>query len=304
MALSDLRRSVLGLALLVLATGCASQRPASARAFLVLSAEASKTTVLTPGDTLEEISPSLLPESQRAVLRTVANRTSAPLECARAFKRDSIVLLHIVPVCGREPRDNEYLKDWANLVLGRKGQVIDSGPRVAWSLGTLCPSGRARSGEPYYGQMWMLDGCARMHLERPIAQLRHGVATEFGVILPEAVRLGILQQCSRDVPARADFEWIPSIDQIADLERQLPAYIAQSGQLPAPLGSYRRQYGGFGVGRDSMIYVNLWIPLSQDTSHYWHRVPVQICDGGKGVLGVVYDIRRHRFTRIDFNGYA
>src|SRR5205823_3699953 len=118
---------------------------------------------------------------------------------------------------------------WANLVLGPQGQVIDSGPRVAWSLGTLCPSGRAPSGEAYYGAIWMLDGCARMHLEHPIAQLRPGVTTEFGVILPDAVRRGILQQCSRDVPSRADFEWIPSTDQVAELERQLPAYVAQAG---------------------------------------------------------------------------
>ena len=304
MALSGLRPWVLCLTLLVIGTRCAGQRPASRRGFLVLSAEASKTKVLTPGDTLEEISPNLLPEAQRAVLRSVAKQIQAPLECARTFRRDSIVFLHIVPVCGREPRDTEYLKNWANLVLGRKGQVIDSGPRVAWSLGTLCPSGRAPSGEPYYGGFWMLDGCARMHPERPLGQLSPGVATEFGVILPEAVRRGILQQCSRDVPSRADFEWVPSTDQIADLERQLPAYVAQSGQLPAPLSAYRRQYGGFGVGRDSMIYVNLWIPFSDDTSHSWHRLPVEICDGGKAVFGVVYDVRRHRFTRIDFNGYG
>src|SRR6266542_4302705 len=260
------------LSLLLVTSACATKRPDSTSGFVVMSAEASKTTVLHPGDTLRELGASLLSNAQRDVLRNVAARIQAPPDCARAFKRDTIVLLHIVPVCGREPKDDDYLKDWANLVVGSKGQVIDSGPRVAWSLGTLCPSGRTVEGEPYYGGVWLLDGCARMHPERPTGELTPGVATSLGVILPEAVQRGILQQCSRDVPA--------------------------------PLSSYKRQYGGFGVGRDSLIYVNLWIPWREDTASYWHRVPVQICDGGKAVFGVVYDVRRHRFTRIDFNGYA
>ncbi len=292
------------LSLLLVTSACATKRPDSTSGFVVMSAEASKTTVLHPGDTLRELGASLLSNAQRDVLRNVAARIQAPPDCARAFKRDTIVLLHIVPVCGREPKDDDYLKDWANLVVGSKGQVIDSGPRVAWSLGTLCPSGRTVEGEPYYGGVWLLDGCARMHPERPTGELTPGVATSLGVILPEAVQRGILQQCSRDVPARADFEWVPSVQQIAELEQRLPEYISRNGQLPAPLSSYKRQYGGFGVGRDSLIYVNLWIPWREDTASYWHRVPVQICDGGKAVFGVVYDVRRHRFTRIDFNGYA
>jgi hypothetical protein len=141
-------------------------------------------------------------------------------------------------------------------------------------------------------------------LEKPLKQLAAGVETRYGVILPEPVRRGILHQCSRDTPSRADFEWVPTTEQIADLERLLPVYVADS-QLPARLDSYRRQYGGFGVGRDSMIYVNLWVFLSwRAESNYWHRVPVNICDGGKEVFGVVYDVRHHRFTRINFNGVA
>jgi len=273
-------------------------------AFVVTSAEAVRTKSLRPGDTLREFSPTKLSAQQQVVLQKVAARIGAPTDCARTFASGAVTLINISPVCGREPHDDEFFKFWANLVVTPGGEITDSGYAVGWSLGTMCPSGRAAGGKPYYGHVWMLDGCARLHPEQPIERLTPGVITDFGVILPDAVRRGILQQCSRDAPSRADFEWQPSSAQVAELERQLPTYVAShsSAALPAPLTLYKRQYGGFGVGRDSLIYVNLWLPMREDTSSRWHRVPVEICDGGKAVFGVVYDVHSHRFVRIDFNG--
>jgi hypothetical protein len=99
---------------------------------------------------------------------------------------------------------------------------------------------------------------------------------------------------------------MPSPEQVMELESDLRGFIAgrAGDRLTAPLSSYKRQYGGFGVGRDSMIYVNLWLPRRKDPSEFWHRLPVNVCDGGEAFFGVVYDFHQRRFTRIDFNGHV
>jgi hypothetical protein len=37
---------------------------------------------------------------------------------------------------------------------------------------------------------------------------------------------------------------------------------------------------------------------------YWRRVPLDVCDGGWGYFGVVYDVETGILGEIEHNGYA
>jgi hypothetical protein len=140
-------------------------------------------------------------------------------------------------------------------------------------------------------------------MDTPESLLTRGVDTRFGVIIPGAVTRGMLDQCSRSVPDRADFEWTPSVEQVDRLESLLAPYLAQSARkVPVPLDRYWRQYGGFGVGRDSLIYVNLGVPTDSSASRPNPWYPQVICDGGDYYFGVVFNPHGGKFSDISFNG--
>ena len=285
---------------LVLLLGCT--RPA-ARSGYVVTSRVSAEHALRPGDTLRE---GLLDTFPRAILRTVAGLETSRVDphCLRIFARDTIVFIYLPGFCGREPTGDDYSLGGITALLNRSGAVLDS-TGAGWIVATLCPGERGPDGALYTGGYWRLDGCQHRRGEVVESLLASGTDTRWGVIMPHAVTRGLLDQCSRDVPRRADFEWTPSVEQIDRLEGLLGPYLLQSNQaLPVPLKRYWRQYGGFGVGQDSLIYVSLG--ASPDTASVRPNtiVPEVVCDGGDYYFGIIFNPRTGEFSHLAFNGEA
>jgi hypothetical protein len=73
-----------------------------------------------------------------------------------------------------------------------------------------------------------------------------------------------------------------------------------------------RQYAGFVLGKEKIIYVNAF-PLKlldYDGSNLatwsatWRVAPVIFCDGGHRFFGVEYDPKKKTFSHFEFNGIA
>jgi hypothetical protein len=74
----------------------------------------------------------------------------------------------------------------------------------------------------------------------------------------------------------------------------------------APQG-WRRQYGGFLRDGRRFIYGNFYprgVGDDRPAANDWRHGPMTVCDGGHAFFGVEYDVDGHRFTHLDFNGYA
>lgn len=292
-----------------LSAGCGSkaiERPG----YLVL-ARAVTGSSLAAGDTLVEVPRA---QAQPAVVKQtgrIADSLRYPVACTRIFTRPPNYLLLAEPFCGREPKygagsDDAFRTPELRLMDGN-GRIIEARGLGMLAFRILCPAMRRPDGRVYPRKPIHLDNCERWAFNVPLAELPEGISVPTGVILPRAVTGGMLDQCSRGVPPRADGEWTPRAEQIAALERDLPAYMAKAGagQLLVPLAEYRRQYGGYVVGSDSMIYVNASLPAPLfDTLTDWHRRPVMICDGGEAYWGVSYAPAQRRFFGLAFNGHA
>jgi len=144
-------------------------------------------------------------------------------------------------------------------------------------------------------------------------------------ILPLDQTRGVLHQCSRRSPREtAGPFWSPSVAQIEELERGLPAYLRKQGHAKQANGldTYRRQYVGFVRAGRKLVYLNAFSaemadalarlcgqlskargsrPCSPDT---WRREAMHICDGGDSVWGLEYDPASKAFDHLDFNGVA
>jgi len=266
---------------------------------------------LRPGDSLAELTRSELPVAVGKVAKHPTDSLQYPADCLRAFTRHDANLLLAEPFCGREPdftdTSSDYAKVAATIVVDRDGRLRRA-PTDGWlDFRMLCPAKRRPDGRVYPKHPHRIDECERWTLSAPDSLFTEGLSTPFGVILPQAVTSGLLDQCSRDVPPSAEAEWTPRLEQIAELERGLPAYLSQSGhgQMPVRLEQYGRQYGGYVVGGDSLIYVNAFLRLPDlNLARDWLRRPVMVCDGGMAFFGLSYDARRRRFFGLAFNGIA
>ena len=114
----------------------------------------------------------------------------------------------------------------------------------------------------------------------------------------------LFRQCSRDTPRPGSSFWLPTSDQIAELESRLPQLIAAQAtpnkSTPSTVGEYARQYAGFTLSGTRLIYGSFF-PKS-----WLNATPrngaIVICDGGPHVWGVVYDPRQKSFQDLRVNG--
>lgn len=135
-------------------------------------------------------------------------------------------------------------------------------------------------------------------------------ATEsrIGAILPSGEAPGVLDQCTRDVPLRADGYWQPSRKEVEQLERVLPGVLdsalAVMTQPSDRLRSeeYRRQYVGVLSDGRRLIYVNgFHRSWTRERLPYWRRRAVSVCDGGLHFWGATYDVQSRQIGQLRFN---
>ena len=137
-----------------------------------------------------------------------------------------------------------------------------------------------------------------------------------GSVLPESVAKTLLDQCSRTSPQQVQGTWLPTPDQISELEARLPAALDEAlgnQRNRFKQGYFRRQYVGFVIGQRKIIYVNAFpasaaeaspnVPESRHTFD-WHNDAVIVCDGGPNYFGVEYDPSSKTFDHFAFNGFA
>jgi hypothetical protein len=118
----------------------------------------------------------------------------------------------------------------------------------------------------------------------------------------------LLKQCSGATPQGVSGFWKPSTHDIDELELALPKYLAareKAGQQIPPKGeSYHRQYIGFSIGSDRLIYGNFY-PGSAATGFWKDKESKQalgVCVGGPVFWGIVFRLSTKAFEDIRFNG--
>lgn len=131
----------------------------------------------------------------------------------------------------------------------------------------------------------------------PVQPLPKGeqIGPRSAILFGDAAR-PLFHPCSRQAPATDGF-WDPTAQDIATPEAELPAFL-QSAREPAALASYFRQYAGFTRGGKKMIYLNAFAQIGGD----WTQDSGDMCDGGKAFFGAVYDVERHAWGEMLFNG--
>ena len=127
------------------------------------------------------------------------------------------------------------------------------------------------------------------------------------VLGPEQAEV-VAEQCSRPNPPRYESTWLPALQDIQQLEQDLPALNAlvpagggvQVGNAAAA-GGYYRQYYGIVVHGRRLIYVNAFVE-SMYKSTDWKHYAIVVCDGGAGAWGALYDPASRDFSGFAFNG--
>ena len=136
-----------------------------------------------------------------------------------------------------------------------------------------------------------------------------------GIVLPLDQATAVTHQCSRSSPGPVKGTWLPTAQEIRDLESKLPDALAHA--LPKrTLDDIRthiiaRQYAGLVIGTHKTIYVNAF-PLHffdeemrafPDKPPFdWKHKAVNVCDGGAVFFGVEYDPKTKVFVNFAFNG--
>ncbi|HYD72593.1 MAG TPA: hypothetical protein VEF55_05610 [Candidatus Binatia bacterium] len=157
--------------------------------------------------------------------------------------------------------------------------------------------------------------CAPTPSEPPNGAAQEEVAelwtAETRTILTGDAARSLARQCSRISPGPVEEVWTPTDAEVAAIEDELILLVAreleEASQSPSP-GGYYRQYAGFVIGGQRVIYVNgvddTAIQRAPNPNHPfdWRTQPVQICDGGTITFGAEYNPATHRFSNFAFNG--
>jgi len=129
-------------------------------------------------------------------------------------------------------------------------------------------------------------------------------AERHAFILSPGVGPELLKQCSRPTPENVDGFWIPTTEQITELEALLVPYLKSvpAGRSLRPLEQYHRQYVGFTTRGKRYIYGSFYAfavdPKREATE------PIIVCDGGSSFWGIVFSVESKLLTDLAINGVA
>lgn len=155
----------------------------------------------------------------------------------------------------------------------------------------------------------LVQGCTQ-----PKPEFHFGLG---GAILPPNEAMKLAGQCSRPSPSPVTGAWVPTHDQIADLEAGLPRYFRHEAEsrpvrpvkndkdADLLLSKYFRQYAGLIVGGRIIVYVNAIHVLAQrdePNGPTWLTQADLFCDGGMITFGVEFDPQTRTLDHFAFNG--
>ncbi len=118
-------------------------------------------------------------------------------------------------------------------------------------------------------------------------------------ILPLSQAQRMLHPCSRHAP-QSDRFWEPSEAEIDALEKELVTFMRKREQIQStipPPGRYGRQYIGFFSAGKPYIYGNYYL---DDADKYHEIGPIDLCDGGPTLWGLVFDANTKAFSQLNF----
>jgi hypothetical protein len=122
------------------------------------------------------------------------------------------------------------------------------------------------------------------------------------VILPESEGHNLVSPCSRVGPDRVTAFWTPSVAQVLDVEKRLPALLSTSGHKVRLSDSSRQYVGVISRGR-RLIYVNAFSEnMAAALETDWKKKAFTVCDGGDAFWGVAFNPNTGKFLYLGFNG--
>lgn len=117
----------------------------------------------------------------------------------------------------------------------------------------------------------------------------------------------VIPQCSRDSPDQFESTWVPTKEQIAELESHLKDVESLNSELCCLPGAsvdnvanYYLQYVGIILNGRQLIYINAF-HRNWGEPKDWREQPEGICDGGENFWGVLYDPETKQFFDLAFN---
>lgn len=203
---------------------------------------------------------------------------------------------------------------------------LSSPPNATHMTTNPLPIGRRLRAGVFLIAALVLAGCGKDSVERTAA-VKEGdpslaIRAETGVVLSVSKGPKLTDQCSRSAPTSVRGYFSPTARQIARLEAGLAAAVnprLEDRRRGGPI-SYHRQYMGIVHADGSRwIYVNAFPstmlnilndsysptrdPAARDTVR-WRVNPLIVCDGGSGLWGIEYDVKKGVFANFAHNGQA
>jgi hypothetical protein len=140
-------------------------------------------------------------------------------------------------------------------------------------------------------------------------------------ILPTAKGAAVLEQCSRDTPAKGTRYFVVDPDTIISFEKQLVLRLSTDGffkHMQDDLDKYDpdptrppltlANYWGrdlLGIERDGkkFVYGNYY-PLRDGDTQSKNSEPTIVCDGGEIFFGAEFDVSNGIISHLAFNGFV
>jgi hypothetical protein len=120
-------------------------------------------------------------------------------------------------------------------------------------------------------------------------------------ILSSAQAPGMIRQCSRPSPKNVTGFWTPSVGDVLEAEKRLPAFLSRCGHK-IDLARTHRQYMGIISAGKKLVYLNAL--LAEESDLDWRAGAIMVCDGGDAYWGVEFDPADKSFQNLEFNGEA
>jgi hypothetical protein len=152
---------------------------------------------------------------------------------------------------------------------------------------------------------WLISA-ALIHADGAFAMETAKFAPERGTIFPAERAMSLSQPCSRGGPENIQSVWTPQPEQIAQMEERLPkAYLDGKralGYTANEVPNYYRQYAGYVIGGEKIVYVNAFAPPDGEiASAKWRTSPFFMCDDG-AYFGVEYVVDTRTFKNFQIDG--